>query len=46
MKPVYHRPLLKVSGEGLAGEEGSGLSPTVIQGTAEQLRDIHALGVE
>lgn len=46
MKPVYHRPLLKVSGEGLAGEEGSGLNPTVIQGTAEQLRDIHALGVE
>ena len=46
MKPVYHRPLLKVSGEGLAGEEGNGLNPTVIQGTAEQLRDIHALGVE
>ncbi len=46
MKPVYKRPLLKVSGEGLAGEEGGGLSPTVIQGTAEQLRDIHALGVE
>jgi uridylate kinase len=46
LKPVYRRPLLKVSGEGLAGEEGSGLNPTVIQGTAEQLRDIHALGVE
>ena len=46
MKPVYQRPLLKVSGEGLAGEEGSGLNPTVIQGTAEQLRDVHALGVE
>ena len=46
MKPVYKRLLLKVSGEGLAGEEGSGLSPTVIQATAEQLRDVHALGVE
>ena len=46
MKPVYHRPLLKVSGEGLAGEEGSGLDPIVIQRTAEQLRDIHRLGVE
>ncbi len=46
MKPVYQRPLLKISGEGLAGGEGSGLSPTVIQGTAEQVRDIHALGVE
>jgi uridylate kinase len=46
LKPVYKRLLLKVSGEGLAGEEGSGLSPTVIQATAEQLRDVHALGVE
>ena len=46
MKPVYKRLLLKVSGKGLAGEEGSGLSPTVIQATAEQLRDVHALGVE
>ena len=46
MKPVYKRPLLKVSGEGLAGDEGSGLDPIVIQRTAEQLRDIHRLGVE
>ena len=46
MRPVYQRPLLKVSGEGLAGEEGSGLDPIVIQRTAEQLRDIHSLGVE
>jgi uridylate kinase len=35
-----------VSGEGLAGEEGSGLDPTIIQATAEQLRDIRELGVE
>lgn len=46
MKAVYHRPLLKVSGEGLAGAQGSGLSQAAIQGTAEQLRDVHALGVE
>ena len=46
MKPVYSRPLLKVSGEGLAGEEGSGLDPTIIQATAEQLRDVQALGVQ
>ena len=46
MKPVYKRPLLKVSGEGLAGDQGSGLDPIVIQRTAEQLRDIHRLGVE
>ena len=46
MKPAYQRPLLKISGEGLAGGQGSGLDPMVIQATAEQLRDIHALGVE
>ncbi len=46
MKPAYQRPLLKISGEGLAGGQGSGLDPAVIQATAEQLRDIHALGVE
>jgi len=46
LKPVYHRPLVKVSGEGLAGAQGSGLNPVAIQGTAEQLRDVHALGVE
>ncbi len=46
MKPVYKRPLLKVSGEGLAGDKGSGLDPIAIQRTAEQLRDIHRLGVE
>jgi uridylate kinase len=46
LKPVYQRPLLKVSGEGLAGKEGNGLNPTVIQATAEQLREVHSLGVE
>ncbi len=46
MKARYHRPLLKVSGEGLAGGEGSGLDPAAIQGTARQLRGIHELGVQ
>jgi uridylate kinase len=46
LKPVYRRPLLKLSGEGLAGSQGSGLDPAAVQGTAEQLRDLHALGVE
>jgi uridylate kinase len=46
LKPAYRRPLLKVSGEGLAGEQGSGLSPAAIQGTAAQLRDVHRLGVQ
>ena len=46
MKPVFGRLLLKLSGEGLAGDEGFGISPTVIAGIAEQIRDVHELGVE
>ena len=46
MKPLYKRPLLKVSGEGLAGGQGSGLDPAAIQGTAGQLRGISELGVQ
>ena len=46
MKPVYRRLLLKLSGEGLAGEDGFGIDPAVIAGVAEQIRDVHGLGVE
>ncbi len=46
MKPAYRRLLLKLSGEGLAGEDGFGIDPTVIAGVAEQIRDVHRLGVE
>ncbi len=46
MKPVFGRLLLKLSGEGLAGKDGFGIDPTVIAGIAEQIRDVHQLGVE
>ena len=46
MKPAYKRPLLKLSGEGLAGGEGGGLNPSVVQAMAEQLREVQALGAE
>jgi uridylate kinase len=46
VKPVFSRLLLKLSGEGLAGEDGFGINPTVIAGIAEQIRDIHVLGVQ
>lgn len=46
MKAAYGRLLLKLSGEGLAGEGRFGIDPSVIQGIAEQVRDVHALGVE
>jgi len=46
VQAVYRRFLLKLSGEGLAGEGRQGIDPAVIQGVAEQIRDVHALGVE
>ena len=46
MKPAYDRLLLKLSGEGLAGEGGSGISPAVIGGIANEVREVHELGVQ
>jgi len=46
VKPAYKRLLIKLSGEGLAGKDGSGISPAVIGGVAKQLRAVHDLGVE
>jgi uridylate kinase len=44
--PAFRRILLKLSGEALAGEGSFGISPTVIRAIAEEIRDVHALGVE
>ena len=46
MKAVFNRILIKISGEGLAGEGGSGISPAVIGGVAEEIREVHALGAQ
>ncbi|HKK50113.1 MAG TPA: UMP kinase, partial [Myxococcota bacterium] len=46
MSAVYRRLLLKLSGEGLAGEDGFGIHPGVIGGIAEQIREVHELGVQ
>jgi uridylate kinase len=46
MKSPYRRAILKLSGEVLAGEGGFGISPSVIRALAEELREVHALGVE
>jgi len=46
VKPAYERLLLKLSGEGLAGEDGNGINPAVIGQVAEQIRDVHDLGVQ
>jgi len=42
----YQRILLKLSGEILAGEGGHGIDEQVIGGFAEEIRQVHALGVQ
>ena len=46
MTTAYRRLLLKLSGEGLAGEGGFGIHPGVIAGVAEQIGEVHELGVQ
>jgi uridylate kinase len=42
----YRRILLKLSGEGLAGDDGFGIHPSLIADIAGQIREIHELGTE
>jgi uridylate kinase len=44
--PKYQRVLLKISGEVLAGDQGYGIDPKVIDAVSTEIKDIHALGVE
>lgn len=46
MKAVFRRVVLKLSGEALAGESGFGISPGVLRGIAQDLSEVHALGVQ
>jgi uridylate kinase len=45
-KPLYKRILLKLSGEALLGKEAYGIDPDVISDIADQVREVHELGVE
>jgi uridylate kinase len=42
----YRRVLLKISGEGLMGDRDYGLDPVVVARTADEIKSVHALGVE
>ena len=46
MKAAYGRLLLKLSGEALGGESGTGISPAVLSSMADEIREVHALGVQ
>jgi len=42
---TYQRVLLKISGEALAGEQGFGISPPVIDKLTEEIKHLHHMGV-
>jgi uridylate kinase len=44
-EPRYRRILLKLSGEALAGEQGYGIDPAVLDRIAEEIRAVLAVGV-
>ena len=44
--PIYKRILLKLSGEALAGRQGYGIDPDVINGIAGEIREVIDLGVQ
>ena len=41
----YPRVLLKLSGEALAGEQGYGIAPRVVEAITEEIRGLHDMGV-
>lgn len=45
-EPKYKRVVLKLSGEALAGEAGFGIQPPVISEFADQIKEVHDMGVE
>jgi uridylate kinase len=45
-KPVYKRVLLKLSGEALQGNLGYGVDPKVAASIAQQIKDVHEMGID
>jgi uridylate kinase len=43
---AYHRVLLKISGEALIGEQTFGIDVNVSQSVAEEIKQVHELGVQ
>lgn len=42
----YKRVMLKISGEALMGDQGYGLHPPTVQRIAQEVKSVHAMGVE
>jgi uridylate kinase len=46
IKPKYHRVLLKLSGEGLMGDNEFGFDPKAMERIANEVKTVRAMGVE
>jgi uridylate kinase len=45
-RPAYRRIVLKLSGEALAGDQGYGIDPPVLERIADEVREVTVLGVQ
>ena len=45
-KPIFERVLLKLSGDALMGEQGFGVDPAMASRIAEEIAELHAIGVQ
>lgn len=45
-KPVFKRILIKLSGEALAGKQGTGINNEIIKQIASEVADVHRIGVQ
>lgn len=46
MKPKYERILIKLSGEALAGERGTGIDLPTVQNMAKEIAEVHDSGIQ
>src|SRR3984957_10076665 len=46
VQPIYKRILLKLSGESFQGPQGFGIHGETVQAIAQELKDVHSLGVQ
>ncbi|MEL6608362.1 MAG: UMP kinase [Pseudomonadota bacterium] len=44
--PTFNRVLLKISGEALMGDQGFGLHPPTVARVAQEVKNVHDMGVE
>ncbi|HCO18395.1 MAG TPA: UMP kinase, partial [Tissierellales bacterium] len=44
MEPIYKRVVLKLSGEAMAGEKGTGIDQETISSIADQVKKLQSMG--